>query len=145
MSQILPPQSCPSCEGEVNWVNDLIYCFNKMCPAQWSKKLEHFGKLLKIKGFGPATISKLELGDYPELYELTVEDISSRLGSEKMAVKLATEPPLNSNLTLAISVLLVIIFLPNADILLHLSFSNHSILLSPQPFRNHFVFTAIFP
>ena len=91
VSQILPPMTCPSCDGDVDWVNDLIYCFNKMCPAQWSKKLEHFGKLLKIKGFGPATINKLEIGDYPELYELTVEDISSRLGSEKMAVKLATE------------------------------------------------------
>jgi len=91
MSQILPPQSCPSCEGEVEFVNDLLYCFNKMCAAQWGKKLEHFGKLLKIKGFGPATISKLEIDDYPELYELTVEDISNRLGSEKMAVKLVTE------------------------------------------------------
>jgi len=62
-----------------------------MCPAQWGKKLEHFGKLLKIKGFGPACISKLAIDDYPELYELTVEDISSRLGSERLAVKLATE------------------------------------------------------
>jgi len=91
MTQILPPASCPSCEGNVEFVNELLYCFNKMCPAQWSKKLEHFGKLLKIKGFGPACISKLEIGDYPELYELTVEDISLRLGSEKMAVKLANE------------------------------------------------------
>ena len=91
MSQILPPTACPSCEGNVTWVNDLVYCLNKMCPAQWSKKLEHFGKLLKIKGFGPACISKLDIEDYPELYELTVEDISSRLGSERLALKLATE------------------------------------------------------
>ena len=91
MSQILPPTACPSCEGDVTWVNDLIYCLNKMCPAQWSKKLEHFGKLLKIKGFGPSCISKLDIGDYPELYELTVEDISLRLGSERLAIKLAIE------------------------------------------------------
>ena len=91
MSQILPPTACPSCQGTVEFVNDLLYCFNKMCPAQWGKKLEHFGKSLKIKGLGPATIGKLELDDYPELYELTVQDISNRLGSEKMASKLATE------------------------------------------------------
>jgi NAD-dependent DNA ligase len=91
MSQILPPTACPPCEGDVTWVNDLIYCLNKMCPAQWSKKLEHFGKLLKIKGFGPSCISKLDIGDYPELYELTVEDISLRLGSERLAIKLAIE------------------------------------------------------
>jgi NAD-dependent DNA ligase len=88
MSQILPPTACPSCEGDVTWVNDLIYCLNKMCPAQWSKKLEHFGKLLKIKGFGPSCISKLDIGDYPELYELTVEDISLRLGSERLVGQL---------------------------------------------------------
>ena len=62
-----------------------------MCPAQWGKKLEHFGSLFKIKGFGPATIRKLEVDDYPELYELSVEDISSKLGSEKMASKLPSE------------------------------------------------------
>ena len=91
MNEILPPNSCPSCDNTLEFVNDLLYCFNKMCPAQWSKKLEHFGKALKIKGLGPATVSKLMLDDYPELYELTVEDISNRLGSEKMAAKLVTE------------------------------------------------------
>tara|TARA_B100001778_G_scaffold333541_1_gene342337 strand:- start:2247 stop:3002 length:756 start_codon:yes stop_codon:yes gene_type:complete len=91
MSEILPPIACPSCEGNVEFVNDILYCLNKLCPAQWSKKLEHFGKSLKIKGLGPATIRKLEVEDYPELYELTVEDISDRLGSEKMATKLVTE------------------------------------------------------
>ena len=91
MNEILPPTNCPSCDYTLEFVNDLLYCFNKMCPAQWGKKLEHFGKSLKIKGLGPATIQKLELDDYPELYELTVEDISNRLGSEKMAAKLVTE------------------------------------------------------
>ena len=72
MTQILAPTNCPSCDSTLEFVNDLLYCFNKMCPAQWTKKLEHFGSLLKIKGFGPATISKLQLDDYPELYELSV-------------------------------------------------------------------------
>ena len=91
MTQILAPTNCPSCDGTLEFVNDLLYCFNKMCPAQWTKKLEHFGSLLKIKGFGPATISKLQLDDYPELYELSVRDITLRLGSEKLASKLHDE------------------------------------------------------
>jgi len=62
-----------------------------MCPAQWDKKLENFAKHLKIKGLGPATINKLEILDYPELYELTVGEITVRLGSEKMAKKLVNE------------------------------------------------------
>ena len=91
MQQIFAPTTCPSCDSSLEFVNDILYCYNKMCPAQWGKKLEHFGSLLKIKGFGPATIRKLEVDDYPELYELSTEDISSKLGSEKLASKLYDE------------------------------------------------------
>jgi NAD-dependent DNA ligase len=91
MEQILAPTNCPSCEGELKFINELLYCFDKMCPAQWDKKMEHFSSSLKIKGLGPATIKKLEILDYPELYELTVGEITVRLGSEKMAKKLALE------------------------------------------------------
>ena len=65
-------------------VNDLLFCYNKSCPAQWDKKLEGFTSTLKIKGFGPSTINKLQIQDYSEIYQLTVEDIQSRLGSEKV-------------------------------------------------------------
>ena len=91
MQQIFAPTTCPSCDSSLEFVNDILYCYNKMCPAQWGKKLEHFGSLLKIEGFGPATIRKLEVDDYPELYELSTEDISSKLGSEKLASKLYDE------------------------------------------------------
>jgi len=91
MQQILAPTNCPSCDSKLKFVNEILYCFNKMCAAQWSKKLEHFGSTLKIKGLGPATVKKLELQDYPELYELSVEEIIDRLGSEKLAAKLHLE------------------------------------------------------
>ncbi|MBF83316.1 MAG: hypothetical protein CL489_02445 [Acidobacteria bacterium] len=91
MEQILPPVYCPSCDSKLEFVNELLYCFNKMCAAQWSKKLEHFASTIKIKGLGPATIKRLELQDYPELYELTVGEITNRLGSEKLAEKLINE------------------------------------------------------
>ena len=91
MEQILAPSTCPSCESSLEFINEILYCFNKMCPAQWDKKLENFAKHLKIKGLGPATINKLEILDFPELYELTVGEITVRLGSEKMAKKLVNE------------------------------------------------------
>ena len=91
MTQILAPTNCPSCESTLEFVNELLYCFNKMCPAQWDKKLQHFASSLKIKGLGPSTIKKLDLLDYPELYELSVGEITVRLGSEKLATKLHTE------------------------------------------------------
>tara|TARA_Y100000590_G_scaffold423122_1_gene528588 strand:- start:8 stop:766 length:759 start_codon:yes stop_codon:yes gene_type:complete len=91
MEQILAPTNCPSCDSDLEFINELLYCFNKMCPAQWDKKLQHFASSLKIKGLGPSTIKKLDLLDYPELYELSVGEITVRLGSEKLATKLHTE------------------------------------------------------
>ena len=91
MEQILAPTNCPSCDSNLEFINELLYCFNKMCPAQWDKKLQHFASSLKIKGLGPSTIKKLDLLDYPELYELSVGEITVRLGSEKLATKLVNE------------------------------------------------------
>ena len=56
-----------------------------------TRKLEHFASTLKIKGLGPATLNKLQIEDYSELYELTVSDIQDRLGSQKLAEKLFVE------------------------------------------------------
>jgi len=91
MSKIQPPTVCPTCESPVEYRNALIYCSNASCAARWDKKLEHFASILKIKGLGPATIKKLQIQDYPELFQLSVEEITDRLGSEKMAQKLVNE------------------------------------------------------
>lgn len=89
--KILPPEHCPSCEEELFWENDILYCHNPLCSAKNKKQVEHFTKTLKIKGFGPATIDKLEVEDVYDIYNLTYEIIAERLGSEKLAEKLAVE------------------------------------------------------
>ena len=91
MKQIIPPTDCPACGSHLELVNEQLFCRNPKCPAQWDKKLEGFTSTLKIKGFGPSTINKLQIQDYSEIYQLTVEDIQSRLGSEKLATKLVAE------------------------------------------------------
>lgn len=89
--EILPPTNCPSCEASLVWENDLLYCRNDGCSARSSKKVEHFAKVLKIKGLGPSAIEKLEIIDFDQLYTLTEEEISSALNSEKLGAKLFSE------------------------------------------------------
>lgn len=80
--QISAPTHCPSCgkSETLEFVNDRLYCRNKQCPAQASKGLEHFVKTAKIKGFGPATLAKLDLTNIPDLLSLSEEYMISVLG-----------------------------------------------------------------
>lgn len=55
------------------------------------KKIEHFAKTLKIKGLGPAAISKLGLEDIDDIYTLDVDIIAECLSSRKIAEKLHSE------------------------------------------------------
>ena len=91
MKQIIPPTNCPCCASILVYRNDQLFCEDITCSAQWDKKVEHFASTLKIKGLGPATLNKLQIEDYSELYELTVSDIQDRLGSQKLAEKLFVE------------------------------------------------------
>jgi len=91
VKQIIPPTDCPACGSHLELVNEQLFCRNAKCPAQWDKKLEGFASTLKIKGLGPATISKLGVESLPELYELTVSDIQDRIHSERLAEKLYDE------------------------------------------------------
>ena len=86
--QIEPPTNCPSCNSELVWTNDQIYCRNNDCPAKSYKQLEHFAKTLKIKGLGPSTIEKLDITSIADIYELSLEFLSVQLNSEALAVKL---------------------------------------------------------
>ena len=107
---ILQPTTCPSCDSMLERVNDLLYCYNKSCPAQWDKKLQHFATSLKIKGLGPATITKLQLESFQELYELTVAEIEQRLGSARLAEKLFQE--LNNSKNASLQTLLPAFAIP---------------------------------
>lgn len=91
MSSIQAPTHCPSCDSELVWSNHLLYCRNASCGSQLDKKIEHFAKTLKIKGLGPAAISKLPLFDLSDIYILTPSEIADALSSEKLADKLFAE------------------------------------------------------
>ncbi len=91
LNQIEIPTHCPVCSSELETVKDQLFCRNDTCPAKVSKRVEHFAKTLKIKGMGAATIEKLMLEDYHDIYSLTKEDIIEYLQSEKLGEKLFTE------------------------------------------------------
>ena len=98
MQTILPPTNCPTCRTDLVWEKDQLFCYNPDCSGKTSKKLEHFAKTLKIKGLGPATIEKLKVVSFFDLYELPLDMMIDALGSEKLAVKLHREIE-NSKLT----------------------------------------------
>jgi NAD-dependent DNA ligase len=85
------PSSCPSCGTHLLNINGQLFCTNKVdCPAQSSKLVENFCSKMKIKGFGPATIEKLEISTISELYHLSMYELTEAVG-EKVATKLEAE------------------------------------------------------
>jgi DNA ligase (NAD+) len=95
------PTNCPCCEYTLELVNDQLFCRNQACGAQLGKKLEHFCKILGIKGMGAKTLEKLQLSDITEIYYLELDEIIKALGSEKIAVKLLDEINRSRNSDLA--------------------------------------------
>lgn len=94
------PTVCPACGYCLERVTDQLFCRNSACPAQLNKKVEHFTKVLGIKGFGPKTVERLKLADLAEIYYLEKDDITEALGSEKLAVKLLNEITASKNVKL---------------------------------------------
>lgn len=84
------PTNCPCCQYPLERVNDQLFCRNKECPAQLFKRVEHFAKVLGIKGLGPKTIEKLKLADITEIFYLCKEEVAEVLG-DKVAENLLTE------------------------------------------------------
>jgi len=91
MTEIQAPTHCPSCKSSLEWSNHLLYCRNEACDSQSTKKLEHFAKTLKIKGLGPASITKLGLTSLEDIYSLELSDLCEKLSSEKLGHKLLLE------------------------------------------------------
>ena len=94
------PDVCPSCGTSLELINDQLFCNNTSCPAKNSKIVEGFAKTLRIKGLGPKTINKLDLEYIEDIYMLTEEHITQKLGSEKIASKLINEIELSKNANL---------------------------------------------
>ncbi len=92
--EIVPPEKCPVCGGEVKKDADGVYyrCTNGSCPAQLKERLRYFASrdLMDIEGLGPAVIEQLVdnglVKEYADLYKLKREDIISL---ERMGVKSA--------------------------------------------------------
>lgn len=85
------PTHCPCCEYPLQLVNDQLFCRNGACSAQLGKKLEHFCKVLGIKGIGPKTVEKLRISDITEIYYMDVQQVAEDLSSERTAIKLIDE------------------------------------------------------
>jgi len=100
MQAIKAPEVCHTCGFKLVWEVDLLYCRNESCSAQLSKKIEHFAKTLKIKGLGPKTIEKLDLGNFHEIYLLDEDWVSHALKSEKLAKSLMEQIELSKTVTL---------------------------------------------
>ena len=84
------PTECPCCQYPLEKVKDQLFCRNIACSAQLAKKVEHFAKVLGIKGLGPKTVEKLQLQDLTELFYLDFDEVKLELG-EKIATKLFQE------------------------------------------------------
>lgn len=74
------PTSCPSCKSSLEIVNEQLFCRNKECPAQTLKKLQHFCKVMKIKGMGEKTLEKLDFEEIHDLYDFSVHYYIDQLG-----------------------------------------------------------------
>ena len=92
------PEQCPSCGSPLVWEGDYLLCVDSMhCPAQISRAIEHFFKVLgNIDGFGPAAVDKLYQGgkaSLPAIYAMGEGDFQ-QLGfgpkqAENMVAQLA--------------------------------------------------------
>lgn len=101
MQKIVPPTHCPSCDSELELVNDQLFCRDSGCPAQTAKKVEHYAKTVKIKGLGPKTIEKIEFEDISEIYKLDrefyVDLLGKALGNKLMdEIEKSKEQPLST-------------------------------------------------
>ena len=91
MKEIDIPVKCPACGSVLQLVNEQLFCYNDSCHAKSSKQVENFAKTLKIKGLGPATISRLGIQDLHDIYSFSQNELCDLLGSEKLGIKLHHE------------------------------------------------------
>nr|WP_320115354.1 helix-hairpin-helix domain-containing protein [uncultured Desulfuromonas sp.] len=90
------PATCPSCDSELFWDNDYLYCPNNTgCPAQITHTIEHFFRTLgNIDGFGPATIEKLyanEIRTIDAVYHLQADQLEGMGLGPKQSENLVNE------------------------------------------------------
>lgn len=74
------PKNCPSCNSPLETVNDQLFCRGTECPAQTLKRLQHFAKVVKIKGMGEKTLEKLDFDDISDIYTFSESYYVDNLG-----------------------------------------------------------------
>lgn len=84
------PTECPSCGSKLVLVKDQLFCRNSKCEAQSVKKIEHFCKSLKMKGFGPVALEKLGLDSIVDLFRFSEFTFKDKLG-DTVGLKLFKE------------------------------------------------------
>jgi len=111
-TKIEAPTTCPSCNSTLELVNSQLFCKDSLtCPAQSSKKLQHFCKVLKIKGFGEKTLEKLGLTSINELTDLDYATLEDILGA-KTASNLIAQVDLRLNNKIPVSEFLAAASIP---------------------------------
>jgi DNA ligase (NAD+) len=88
--EIQIPDRCPTCNSVLEMVNDQLFCRSTTCPAKSLKGLIHYAKTVKIMGLGEKTLEKLETNTINDLYNYTIEDLTTKLG-DKIGTKLFNE------------------------------------------------------
>jgi NAD-dependent DNA ligase len=84
------PTNCPSCNSVLIQINSQLFCRSENCSAKSTKKVEAFVKKMRIKGLGPASISKLGFVHPLEIYETSLDTFVEVLG-EKIGQKIFDE------------------------------------------------------
>lgn len=84
------PTTCPTCNSNLEMVNEQLFCRNKECSAQTLKKIQHYCKVMKIKGMGEKTLEKLDFEKVHDLYDFSVHYYVDALG-DTMGNKLFKE------------------------------------------------------
>ena len=94
-NKIVPPTSCPVCDGPVEKEGPKLYCVNPECPAQFREKVKWFAARdqMDIDGLGEKVVDQLiDAGlvhHFADLYQLRSEDLLPLEGfAEKSAVAL---------------------------------------------------------
>ena len=92
--EILPPDKCPACGGEITQRGAHLYCLNRLsCRPQAVARLKHFASrdAMDIAGFSEKTADvfydKLNVRDAADLYRLTKEQLGGLDGFQEKRVQ----------------------------------------------------------
>ena len=126
--RIVPPQSCPACEGPIEIEGAFIRCADVQCSARLGRSILYYCRALEMDGVGEKLVEQLIDEDLitsiPDLYRLDETMLLSldRMG-EKSAKNVLSE--IGKSQSLAFSKFLSALGLPGIGPELATSISNH--------------------